>query len=155
LWKTFGNTELYIFFHKVSIHLTHLLALCTFSMQSYKPKHCNTYNFMKISKKYIFLACYVSILLTFLIPLISCAKRERVFPTRLEPHNLVRPERMNLNTASLAELKKLPRIGEVTAHKIIDFREKYGKFHRIEEIMLVDKMGEKHFREIRQFMTAE
>ncbi len=108
-----------------------------------------------MSLKYLMRTTYLSFLLTFFVTFTSCVQRERVLSTQFEQHAVVKPQSLNINTASLAELEKLPRIGEVTARKITEFREKYGKFHRIEDIMLIDKMSEKHFREIRDFIKAD
>jgi competence protein ComEA len=63
-------------------------------------------------------------------------------------------EKININTASQAELQKLPRIGEVVAKRIIDFREKNGKFKKIEDIMKVKGIGEKTFTNIRDLITV-
>ena len=63
-------------------------------------------------------------------------------------------EKININTASIAELQKLPRIGEVVAKRIIDFREENGKFKRIEEIMKVKGIGEKTFMNIKDLITV-
>jgi len=63
-------------------------------------------------------------------------------------------EKININTASLAELQELPRIGEVVAKRIVDFREENGKFKRIEEIMKVKGIGEKTFMNIKDLITV-
>jgi comEA protein len=63
-------------------------------------------------------------------------------------------EKININTASQAELQKLPRIGEVVAQRIIDFREKNGKFKKIEELMKVRGIGEKTFENIKDRITV-
>lgn len=64
-------------------------------------------------------------------------------------------KKININTASLAELQKLPRIGEKVAQRIIDFRKENGKFKKIEEIMKVKGIGEKTFKRIKDLITVE
>jgi comEA protein len=63
-------------------------------------------------------------------------------------------DKININTASQAELQKLPRIGEVVAQRIIEFREKNGKFKKIEELMKVRGIGEKTFDNLKDLITV-
>ncbi|MFW6140266.1 MAG: ComEA family DNA-binding protein [Acidobacteriota bacterium] len=63
-------------------------------------------------------------------------------------------KKININTASQAELQKLPRIGEVVAQRIIEFREKNGKFKKIEELMKVRGIGEKTFENLKDLITV-
>ncbi len=63
-------------------------------------------------------------------------------------------KKININTASLAELQKLPRVGEKVAQRIIDFRKKNGRFRRIEDIMKVKGIGEKMFKRIKDLITV-
>ena len=63
-------------------------------------------------------------------------------------------KKININTASLAEFQKLPRIGEKVAQRIIDFRKKNGKFKKIEEIMKVKGIGEKTFKKIKDLISV-
>lgn len=62
---------------------------------------------------------------------------------------------ININTASLEELEKLPRVGAETAAKIIEHRNKYGAFRRSEDLILVRGMSDKKFREIRNLIKVE
>lgn len=64
-------------------------------------------------------------------------------------------KKIDINTASLAELQKLPRIGEKVAQRIIDFRKKNGRFKRVEEIMKVNGIGEEIFKKIKDLITVE
>lgn len=63
-------------------------------------------------------------------------------------------KKININTASLADLQQLPRIGEKVAQRIIDFRKEHGKFRKIEEIMKVRGVGEKVFEKIKDLITV-
>lgn len=60
---------------------------------------------------------------------------------------------VNINTATLEELKTLPGIGESTAGTIIAYREEH-RFERIEDIMNVSGIGEAKFSRIRQLITV-
>lgn len=62
---------------------------------------------------------------------------------------------ININTASRAEIEKLPNIGEKTAEKIIEHRNKFGKFRRVENIMLVEGISDKKFRNMRHLIKAK
>jgi competence protein ComEA len=63
-------------------------------------------------------------------------------------------EKINLNTATLEELQKLPRIGAKVAQRIIDYRKQNGNFKKIEEIMKVRGIGEKTFARMKDLLTV-
>jgi len=63
-------------------------------------------------------------------------------------------KKVNINTASISELQSLPQIGEVVAQRIIDYREKHGKFEKIEEIMKIKGIGEKTFLKLKDLITV-
>ncbi len=62
--------------------------------------------------------------------------------------------KININTATKEELDTLPGIGEVTAQRIIDFREQHGNFQKIEDIMNVSRIGPKLFEQIKDKITV-
>ncbi|MCA9978213.1 MAG: helix-hairpin-helix domain-containing protein, partial [Anaerolineales bacterium] len=61
---------------------------------------------------------------------------------------------VNINTAGLEELDALPGIGPSTAQKILDFREEYGRFNTIEELMNVSGIGEAKFGSVKELITV-
>ena len=56
---------------------------------------------------------------------------------------------ININTASVADLERLPGIGAKTAGRIVEYRQKNGPFKKIEELMNVRGVGEKNFLKLR------
>lgn len=63
-------------------------------------------------------------------------------------------EKINLNTATAEQLESLPGIGPVSAKNILEYREKFGKFNRIEEIINIKGIGEKKFLKIKDRLTV-
>ncbi len=62
---------------------------------------------------------------------------------------------VNINTAGVDELDTLPGIGEATARDIIAYRDKYGGFGVIEDIMKVPRIKDNRFESIRDYITVE
>lgn len=63
-------------------------------------------------------------------------------------------QRVDINTATQAELESLPEIGPVTAAEIIAYREQHGAFNSIEEIQNVPGIGAKTFDKIKDLITV-
>ncbi|MDR1533252.1 MAG: helix-hairpin-helix domain-containing protein [Clostridiales bacterium] len=62
---------------------------------------------------------------------------------------------VNINTAPLAELKTLPGIGDVIAGNIIEYREQKGLFKTKEEIKNVQRIGDKTYENLEEYITVE
>ncbi|MGD2165846.1 MAG: helix-hairpin-helix domain-containing protein [Anaerolineae bacterium] len=62
--------------------------------------------------------------------------------------------RVNINTATAGELETLPGVGEVTAQRIIEYREANGPFETIEEIQDVSGIGVKTFEGLRDVVVV-
>jgi len=58
-------------------------------------------------------------------------------------------ERINLNTATIAQLQTLPGIGHKIATAIVDYRNAHGLFKSIDALRKVKGLGEKRLEAIR------
>lgn len=59
---------------------------------------------------------------------------------------------IDINSAGIDDLIRLPGIGEKTADKIIELRTEKGKFNQLEELMEVKGIGEVKFNKIKKFL---
>ena len=62
--------------------------------------------------------------------------------------------KININKASLEELKLLPNIGESKAQAIIDYRNSVGIFNEIDDIKNVSGIGDSLFDKIKDLITV-
>lgn len=63
--------------------------------------------------------------------------------------------KINLNTASLAELATLPGIGEKTAGNIYAYRNRVGKIKSLDELLNIKGIGEKKISKLKDFLTLK
>ncbi len=61
--------------------------------------------------------------------------------------------KININTASLEDLDKLPGVGPATAQKIIDYRNQNGPFPNIEAIDNVSGIGPSKYSQMKDLIT--
>ena len=71
------------------------------------------------------------------------------------PDSLMEGETININTASVLELQRLPGIGEARAQAIVAWREQEGAFTAPEDLTLVPGIGEGILAQCRDYITVE
>jgi len=93
------------------------------------------------------------VILAAIIFTLSCSGRQ-VYQAQTDLVSLS-PDAVNINTASVGELERLPHIGRKTAETIIQFRAENGPFRRPEYLLQVRGISEKRFLEIRPYLKTE
>ena len=69
-----------------------------------------------------------------------------------DPHKELK---ININVTNVAELTLLPGIGEKKAQAIIDYREEYGSYQTIEDLMNVSGIGQKTFDKLSSMISVQ
>jgi competence protein ComEA len=93
------------------------------------------------------------VLLLFVITVCACSSRVEISPP--DGITQVSAGAVNINTASVTELERLPYIGRKTAESIVAFREANGPFRRTEQLMLIRGVSETRFVEIRHLVKTK
>jgi len=62
---------------------------------------------------------------------------------------------VSINEASREELEHLPGVGPALAARIVEHRERFGRFRRAEHLLLVRGISERRFLQLRPYVTAE
>lgn len=63
--------------------------------------------------------------------------------------------RIHLNTATVDELDQLPGIGPAKAAEIVKYREAHGRFGRLDELKLVNGIGDKTYAKLAPQLVLE
>ena len=103
------------------------------------------------------------LLLSLLLAPALCAHAQNVpSPSRTPAPAVQKPEAqpaaagvINLNTASLQELTRLPNIGPARAQALLELRTKLGGFKKVEDIMRVKGIGRKTFRKLEPMLRLQ
>ena len=74
--------------------------------------------------------------------------------TKQKKESIKQIGKVNINTASIEILTKLPGVGEKTAEKIIEYRKSYGKFKSSEDIMNVKGIGKGKYEKMKDFILT-
>ncbi|MBA2341521.1 MAG: helix-hairpin-helix domain-containing protein [Pyrinomonadaceae bacterium] len=61
---------------------------------------------------------------------------------------------LDINSASVSELEKLPGVGQTIARRIVEHRTRYGSFRRPEHLIIVRGISERRYKLMRPFITA-
>lgn len=70
------------------------------------------------------------------------------------PESLLPGERININTAQEEDLQRLPGVGEKLAKEIVLYREKYGRFRYVDELIYVSGFGEAALERLREYISV-
>ena len=79
-------------------------------------------------------------------------KKLRNYETKEEPKK--EDNKININTCTKSDLMKLSGIGSTKAQAIINYRDKNGKFKKIEDLLKVNGIGEALLLQIKEFITV-
>ena len=71
-----------------------------------------------------------------------------------EAPGMLEGEVLDLNTATLADLTRLPGIGQTKAQASQAWREAHGPFRAVEDLLSVDGIGEKTWETLRPYVRV-
>lgn len=105
----------------------------------------------QITVAVLVVACLTAILLHWIWHLAigaSLIEIEQAPPLRLD-------FKIQVNQADWPELLLLPRIGEVRAKRIVEYRKRHGAFSSVEQLQRVNGIGPKTVRRIKPFVRID
>lgn len=81
------------------------------------------------------------------VPTIEC-------PNKVKAVAGVPVEILNLNTANEKQIAKIPWVGKKTAHAILDKRKAVGSFKSMEQLLLINGIGDKAYACLVHYATV-
>ena len=81
--------------------------------------------------------------------------QQRIASDTAEGTTVVRGQPLNINTASIADLLSLPGIGRTLAERIVQHREKAGRFTAINDLQLVKGISRKKFEKLKPHVSVQ
>ncbi|MFC0113311.1 helix-hairpin-helix domain-containing protein [Kibdelosporangium aridum] len=75
-------------------------------------------------------------------------------PPEAAPAPQPKPAKLDLNTATTAQLDDLPGVGAVTAQRILDWRTERGPFTAVEQLRQIDGIGESRYSKLKDLVTV-
>ena len=70
------------------------------------------------------------------------------------PESLLSGEVIDLNTADLYDLDRLPGIGPTKAQAILDYRDQQGPFTQVDQLLEVSGIGSATLESLRPYVTV-
>ena len=67
---------------------------------------------------------------------------------------LTAAKQLDLNTATVEELERLPEVGPSLARRIIEYRAAHGPFRLAQEIVQVPGIGPKTYEALQEYLTV-
>ncbi len=86
-------------------------------------------------------------------PPVGGGHRER--PASVRPAGGEGAPAVNVNTATAADLERLPGVGPVLARRIVEHREARGLFRRLDDLLEVQGIGPKLFRRLEPLLRLD
>ena len=84
---------------------------------------------------------------------VRVAEEKEKIPNENRKNQLLKS--VNINTSDKADIMTIPRIGPVTAERIILHREDHGLYNSVEELLNVKGIGPKTLEKIRTYIKIE
>lgn len=63
-------------------------------------------------------------------------------------------EKIDINKATVQELKELPGVSTTVANAIVEYRSKYGRYYKVKELLDVDGVTEALYESIKDYVVA-